>query len=327
LTKLDCSFDIGRIGVHFDNPAILDVMGELSTRGRDENKVHINVRRGLYPGRKLESLGPVVLGDNSVEFRGPGLRRITIASSSTLFEGDDVEVWYEKGTPVTVILERVVEPLAYLMNLHQGIVFVHASAFEMAGKGVILFGWTGIGKTEILLRLMPERIAFLSDDWVGLTEGEMIAYPRSAKLSRYNIASHPPLAKVAIDVEGTRYLNLSSLGAEIRQSGRLDVTFTIHRTREGGLEVKETEDLVQMKRMLSTLSYSLTHYLGIPLAALQYGGILEVEEELSQYVFRRGTEILHPSLRGRPAYEVLCGYEEDEELVSELRRRIQEGKD
>lgn len=78
------------------------------------------------------------------------------------------------------------------MTLH------HASSVELDGKGIIIFGASGAGKSDLALRLIDAGAKLISDDYVKVTtDGEMLL-------------AHPaPNIKGMIEVRGIGLMDVS----------------------------------------------------------------------------------------------------------------------
>jgi len=74
--------------------------------------------------------------------------------------GEQCELVCESGTsPIPLLV-----PIINLTALHKGFLPVHASACFHNGTGILTSGWTGGGKTGLLLSLMSDGARFVSDD-------------------------------------------------------------------------------------------------------------------------------------------------------------------
>ena len=61
---------------------------------------------------------------------------------------------------------------------------MHATAVDIAGKGVLLCGPSGAGKSDLALRLIDRGASFISDDQVELTERRRGIYVSAPKQMR-----------------------------------------------------------------------------------------------------------------------------------------------
>ncbi len=76
--------------------------------------------------------------------------------------GGSCEIVCERGGAGVPLLIAIVN----LTALAKGFLPLHASAFEYAGTGVVVTGWTKGGKTEALLAFMERGARYIADEWV-----------------------------------------------------------------------------------------------------------------------------------------------------------------
>jgi len=83
----------------------------------------------------------------------------------------------------------VFEPLWQGWMLRQGYTFLHAASISVGGRGVVLTGWGGTGKTSATSSLIrrSDDIEFLSDDLsIVSDEGDLYPYYKSSVIYAYN---------------------------------------------------------------------------------------------------------------------------------------------
>jgi len=70
----------------------------------------------------------------------------------------------------------------WALSLQTGFLFFHAAAIALAGRGVLLMGGSGRGKTSVALALTARGHAFFSDEIgaVRIADGELVPLPRAA---------------------------------------------------------------------------------------------------------------------------------------------------
>jgi hypothetical protein len=102
----------------------------------------------------------------------------------------------EAPFPLEPLFGTVVRPVLQLALLGRGSVAVHAASVEVAGRAVLLAGWSESGKTEIALALVEEGAAFLSDKWTVLDSGGGASmFPISIGVRRWVLRYLPRLAR------------------------------------------------------------------------------------------------------------------------------------
>ena len=75
------------------------------------------------------------------------------------------------GQALEIVCERAVKavpllvPLLALRLIARGYVLVHASSFVHRGRGVLVAGWEGGGKSELLLPFVANGADYLADEW------------------------------------------------------------------------------------------------------------------------------------------------------------------
>ncbi len=75
------------------------------------------------------------------------------------------------GQPLEIVCEREVTaipllvPLLALRLIARGYVLVHASSFVHRSRGVLVAGWEGGGKSELLLPFVANGADYLADEW------------------------------------------------------------------------------------------------------------------------------------------------------------------
>ncbi len=71
---------------------------------------------------------------------------------------------------------------------------LHASAFTVEGKGVLVAGWSKGGKTEVLLSAMRNGAIYVGDEWVYVTPERMQGVPEPIRLWDWQLAELPEYA-------------------------------------------------------------------------------------------------------------------------------------
>lgn len=84
----------------------------------------------------------------------------------------------------------LLEPFLTYKFSQKGILFLHSSAFSFNGKGVIVSGETGTGKTTMLLNLLKEpSTEYYADDQAIVKNSTLYSYPMSIGL-RTHLVRH-----------------------------------------------------------------------------------------------------------------------------------------
>lgn len=81
--------------------------------------------------------------------------------------GNGCHITIERGAPAVPYLVALVN----LCALANGGLPLHAAAFEMEGRGVVVTGWSKGGKTESLLAALDSGARYVGDEWVYLSDG------------------------------------------------------------------------------------------------------------------------------------------------------------
>lgn len=98
------------------------------------------------------------------------------------------EIFYQKGFENSVLFHFLEDIIRLYVHCH-GIDFFHASSFTYDGKVVMLNGFGGSGKTEIMVDFLLRGAAFISDDLVLINEqGKIFPYRVTIPL-RWNVVT------------------------------------------------------------------------------------------------------------------------------------------
>lgn len=123
--------------------------------------------------------------------------------------GNQCELVCETGFPVIPMLMEMVN----LTALNKGYIPVHASGCCLNGTGILTTGWTGGGKTGILLSLMANGAQFVSDDVVYLSPdgSEMFGLQQTIHVKDHYLAELPAYQSVVnskdlLRMRGARWL-------------------------------------------------------------------------------------------------------------------------
>ncbi len=104
-----------------------------------------------------------------------------------------------------MIITAVLEPLLYFTLPALGCTFVHGAGLARDGKGVLVIGHSGVGKTSLALEMVSDGYSFFGDDLVILSrEGEMLSFPKRIKLEGWNITERPEVLSKIKEKMGTK---------------------------------------------------------------------------------------------------------------------------
>ena len=81
-----------------------------------------------------------------------------------------------------IVAKQIVEPALRWLAQDLGFIFVHSTALVKDGKGVLIAGRGGSGKTRILLHWLKQGNAFVSDDFTILSYGRARRYVTPLRL-------------------------------------------------------------------------------------------------------------------------------------------------
>ena len=94
-----------------------------------------------------------------------------------------------------IVTESIIEPFLFYRLPGKGLSLVHAASVCSQGSATMFAGSANVGKSTLALRLLKEKMAFLGDSLVILSEGgEVLPYPGLVKLHGGHLATLPELA-------------------------------------------------------------------------------------------------------------------------------------
>lgn len=106
--------------------------------------------------------------------------------------GGPCELVCERGLPAVPFLIAILN-LTALVN---GALPLHAGAFELDGRGVLVTGWSKGGKTELLMAAAGAGARYVGDEWVYLTaDGQMHGIPEPVRLWDWHLAQLPEVRR------------------------------------------------------------------------------------------------------------------------------------
>ena len=108
----------------------------------------------------------------------------------------------EVGLHPRVLCERGVAAVPHLVTmvnlaaLANGVLPLHASAFRIDDRGVLVTGWSKSGKTESVLGCVAQGGRYVGDEWIYLTpEGQMFGLPEPIRLWAWHFDQQPALLR------------------------------------------------------------------------------------------------------------------------------------
>ena len=101
-------------------------------------------------------------------------------------------------------------PILNLTALANGMIPLHAAAFNFRDTGVITTGWSKGGKTETLLAFMAQGARYVGDEWVYLSQdGQVVrGIPEPVTLWHWHLNQMPEFRKLVGKGERARLLAL-----------------------------------------------------------------------------------------------------------------------
>jgi hypothetical protein len=95
----------------------------------------------------------------------------------------------ERGLPAVPLLLAIVN----LTAIAQGVLPLHASAFEYNGTGALVTGWSKGGKSETLLAFTANGARYVGDEWIYLSaDGQrMYGIPEPMRLWKWHLDEMP----------------------------------------------------------------------------------------------------------------------------------------
>ncbi len=215
-------------------------------------------------------------------------------------------------TPLEVIVTRpsslkaLVGPLVRLLLLIKGLVPLHVTAFDYAGRRLVAGGWSGGGKTAALLAFLERGASHVTSEWLFLDRAGRTALaldhpirirrdhlvtspslraslPRSTSLrlaaiadSAFTVRSAAALAgqqalgdRVASGLERRAYVDVppARLAARAPVGRPIDTIFLMAGGDRPGITVRRTEGVLIADALASALLYE---HLGLMAAYLQF---------------------------------------------------------
>lgn len=192
------TYDVGglvRIGLEGDASGLDSALERAFSPYRSSVPAEIVVRVGPRPTGKLRTLGrsPVAV-DRGRAFAVDHLGRAADLPLDRITD-DEVELRVEAGFYPSTFFNRVLQPLLRArLALRRDTALVHAAGFVHEDERTVLAGWSGAGKTTLMLQALRDGAHYLGNDWV-LLDAAGVAHPYSLQLNVYRrtLAGFPGL--------------------------------------------------------------------------------------------------------------------------------------
>jgi hypothetical protein len=141
---------------------------------------------GLLPAGPRRLLGTeeyAVTDMGLILLRGAGKQPVEVLVPFDEF-GDERRL---RCTPSSVPVPLLV-PLMNLAALSRGLLPLHAAAFDLAGRGVLVTGWSRSGKTETLLAMAARGARYVGDEWVYVHgDGRLTGLPEPMRIWSWHL--------------------------------------------------------------------------------------------------------------------------------------------
>jgi hypothetical protein len=172
-----------------DRRAVERQLGSLTGTLEREPDITIRFVDRLVPASRLHILGAREAGWADDGFyvltsrRQPVMIRLPVADI-----GRACEIVVERGAPAVPYLIAILNSTV----LANGGLPVHAAAFELDGRGVLVTGWSKGGKTELLMAATGAGARYIGDEWVYVTaDGAMHGIAEPVRLWDWHLDQLP----------------------------------------------------------------------------------------------------------------------------------------
>ena len=176
-------------GTAADVAVVARQLGPLPRRLEREPDITIRFVDRLEPSTRLQHLGAREAGWAEDGFyllrsrKQPAIVRVPMERI-----GGPCELVCERGLPAVPYLIAILN----LTVLTNGGLPLHAGAFELDGRGVLVTGWSKGGKTELLMAATRAGARYIGDEWVYLTDdGSMHGIPEPVRLWDWHLDQLP----------------------------------------------------------------------------------------------------------------------------------------
>lgn len=166
------------------------------------------------------------------------------------------------------------EPIINYRLAQDGACLVHAACFRINGRGVLVCGYEGSGKTTTLLNMLERGADYLSDEMTIITaDGRAMSYPTPLSLQDYNMNRY--LSRRLSGMQ--RFRTVLSKGVRILSAGRAKLATAVppEQLLNGGRVIDncpvdccmilgESNPLVSPPQsILNSTAYQYRHFMGV----------------------------------------------------------------
>jgi len=107
----------------------------------------------------------------------------------------------------------IVTPLIAFQLFKKGLSLVHAAAISDGENAILFTGFSGSGKTPIVLRAIDRGLKVFGDDHVILSKGKVLPFPTALSLFKYNVPQNSAWMKDRrLELELKSFVHKFSLG-------------------------------------------------------------------------------------------------------------------
>lgn len=127
----------------------------------------------------------------------------------SFIDTDSREAFYCTGDPGALPDYEICTPMRMLLHwccFRFGLIFVHAAAVEHMGRGALLIGRGGSGKSTTALACLLHGLGFTGDDYVAIAPGNpprALSLYRGCKLTEEMLPRFPSLRRLEAEVNHT----------------------------------------------------------------------------------------------------------------------------
>lgn len=129
------------------------------------------------------------------------------------------------GTPHVLHLIAVLN----LITATRGVLALHAAAFELQGRGVLVCGWSKAGKSELMLGAMAGGAHYIADEWAYVTDGRATGLPEPIRVWDWFLDDLPDVRASLDRSERMRLGALRLMQRSLAATGSMTGASRLHR--------------------------------------------------------------------------------------------------